>query len=558
MNSPCTDFELKTKLDDILRNTGMTLTKKFRTISTAAFVMTISCTTAIIAQEVDLKRKNGELEISGRLVNVTEEYFTIETSIGLVNVIRSDMDCFGPGCPKEQTESVAIGFDQTLTTDVFFFGSDLIGDQVVPLLLSGYANAEDAILEAETVAPTGVYQGKVIGEGGFGVEGDSFTIVPSTSADAFANLMGGFADIGMSARRILPREAQLLRADGSSSMVDPRNEHFLAVDSVVIITNPENPIQRIEIDDFRSILTGEINNWSQLGGEDAPINVVLAPPANTTRSFVENRLLERKDVVAPQSLEVVSGDVEIANTVNEDLYALGYVSYAFQRGAQAIDLVSECGIEHKPDTFSSRTEEYPLQRFLYLYSRDDRLSPATNRFLQYATSSAADEVIAKSGYIDLGIEKRVLELTGTRAQQLLSDDVDAYEGSIMREMLSTMANSERMSSTFRYLTGSSNLNKRGKLNLVRLVDFLEAQPDGTEVNLVGFTDDVGAFSSNLSLAERRATELRAAITEVAGDRLSQIKLNTIGFGETAPVACNTTEEGRAINRRVEVWIKKAT
>jgi phosphate transport system substrate-binding protein len=538
----------------------MIIRKDFKKITTMAAAITFLNTPLAIAQDVELKWKDGDVAVSGRLVEITEDSYSVETSIGLINVIRSNVNCFGPGCPEEpaeQAEPAVFKADQALSTDVFFFGSDIIGEQVTPLLLSGYASSEGAILDAETVAPSGVYQGRVIGEGGFGVEGDSFTIVPSTSADAFANLLGGFADIGMSARRILPREAQLLRGDGSGSMVDPKNEHFLAVDSVVIISNPENPIQQIEIDLFKKILTGEIDNWAQLGGEDAPIKVVLPPPANTTRAFVEGRLLDRTDVVAPQSLDVVSGDVEIANAVNEDVNAIGYVSYAFQRGAKAVNLVSECGIEYNPDTFSSRTEEYPLQRFLYLYSRDDRLSSEANRFLQYATSSAADEVIAKSGYIDLGVEKSALGLTGPRAQQLLSENVDAYEGSIMRDMLSLMADSERLSSTFRYLTGSSNLTQRGKLNLVRLIDFLEEQPEGTEVNLVGFTDDVGAFSSNLALAERRASELRAAIAEVAGDRLDKIDMKTIGFGETAPVSCNTTDEGRSINRRVEVWIKKA-
>jgi phosphate transport system substrate-binding protein len=165
--------------------------------------------------------------------------------------------------------------------------------------------------------------------------------------------------------------------------------------------------------------------------------------------------------------------------------------------------------------------------------------------------------LAKQGLSKEEIEKRVMELSGRRAQQLLSKDVDAYEERIMRDILAKMADSERLSSTFRYLTGSSNLTPRGKLNLVRLIDFLKEQPEGTEVNLVGFTDDVGAYSSNLALAERRASELRAAINEVAGDGLTQIKLNSIGFGETAPVACNTTVEGRTINRRVEVWINRA-
>jgi len=124
-------------------------------------------------------------------------------------------------------------------------------------------------------------------------------------------------------------------------------------------------------------------------------------------------------------------------------------------------------------------------------------------------------------------------------------------------MLTDMVKYDRLSTTFRFRTGSSVLDPRGRSNLERLTDYLEAQPEGTEVQFVGFTDDVGAFESNRVLSVGRADQVLAEMRGFAGDRLNGIEMTSRGFGEIAPSACNTSENERHINRRVEVWIKSA-
>lgn len=127
----------------------------------------------------------------------------------------------------------------------------------------------------------------------------------------------------------------------------------------------------------------------------------------------------------------------------------------------------------------------------------------------------------------------------------------------MREMLSEMIDYDRLSTTFRFSTGSSRLDERGRLDMARLADFLATQPEGTSVKIVGFTDGVGAFDSNRALSEVRAAEVMSQLQAFAGDRVAQLNLTSTGFGEVAPSACNVNENGRAINRRVEVWVETA-
>ena len=222
-------------------------------------------------------------------------------------------------------------------------------------------------------------------------------------------------------------------------------------------------------------------------------------------------------------------------------------------------MINECGIAVRPDAFSAKTEEYALNRRMYLYNRADDIDDASQAFLDFVTSEEADGVIGKSGFIDLGISRRVQDETDDRFAAL-SAEASAFEGgfeaSVMQEMLSEMENADRLSTTFRFRTGSSRLDERGKFDMLRLVEFLEDAPSGTEVTFVGFTDSVGTFEANRRLSDGRAASVMEQVQEASQGRLDQIQMATAGFGEVAPSACNVSERGKAINRRVEVWISR--
>ena len=428
---------------------------------------------------------------------------------------------------------------------------------MMPLLISGYASHLNAEASVVSTSTEGQILANFIGDGGFGDEIGSYLVTSTSSGDAFKTLLDGSAQVGMSSRRIRPAEARSLRDNGAGNMVSPQQEHVVAVDSLVVITHPSNPIQELPMEQLRAVYAGEITNWSQLGGEDAPITMVTRQDGSGTRAVFEGRIFGDDEPTLVSSALIAEGNNEMASMVNDDPNAIGFVGYAFQRGAKALTLINECGIRMTPDAFSAKTEEYALQRRLYLYNRSDALDASAQDFIDYSISQDADGVIAKAGFIDLGIARRGQSLDGARAVSLLDPNADAYEGGVMREMLSEMVDYDRLSTTFRFSTGSSRLDERGRLDMARLADFLEAQPEGTKVKVVGFTDGVGAFDSNRTLSEVRAAEVLAQLQTFAGDRVTGLAFESTGFGEIAPSACNGNENGRAINRRVEVWVETA-
>lgn len=522
---------------------------KFLQASAATRILATAALTALpmaaLAEEVTLKSSDGTVNLIGEFVDFVDDNYIIRTALGELRISAARVRCEGAACPT---------FDTT-AADVVFAGSDTVGLGMMPLLLSGYASHLDAEASLKATETAGEMIAELVGDGGFGDPLGSFLVSSTTSDAAFEALLAQSAQLGMSSRRITPTEARALKADGAGNMVSPDQEHIVAVDSLVIIVHPDNPVKAISIDQVAAIYAGSVTNWSELGGPDAPIAVINRQPSSGThRTLYRTIYGDAAETVEPIGT-VAEDNNTMAAMVNSDPFAIGYVGYAFQRGAKPLSLVNSCGIMASPDAFSAKTEEYPLQRRLYIYTRGDRIDDRAEAFLEYAVSPDADGVIAKSGFIDLGIATQTMALDSSRAMSLLNADVDPYEGAFMREMLSTMIDYERISTTFRFRTGSSKLDERARIDMERLTDYLAGRPQGTKILFVGFTDSVGAFDSNRALSVSRAEQVMQALRDFGGDRLSGIEMAAAGFGEIAPSACNTTERGKAINRRVEVWIK---
>ena len=518
-------------------------------VAAVALASGLMFSTAAGADEVTLKSADGTVNLVGEFIAFEDDNYIIKTALGDLRISASRVRCEGAACPT---------FDDA-TADVAIAGSDAIGLGMMPLLMTGFAASMDADAEI-TNTGEGESIATLISDGGFGDEIGSYRVSTTSDSAAFQALLDGSATVGMSARRIEKEEARALRADGAGNMVSPDQERIIAVDSMVVVTHPDNPVQQLTIDQLRGVFSGQIRNWRQLGGPNKDINVVVREDDTVSYNYFMTYLFgDNKPNFVPQA--IAFDDQQVSNVVYLDKNAIGYVGYAFQRGAKAVPLVNECGIAAIPDAFSAKTEEYDLSRRMYLYNRSDNVDEKSQALLDFAVSEAADGVIGKSGFIDLGIIRRAQEMNGTRAAAL-QQEVAAYdagfETQVIEEMLEKMSKYDRLSTTFRFRTGSSNVDERGRLDLARLIDYLENVPSGTQVSLVGFTDDVGAFDANRRLSVGRAGSVLDELRRTAGNRLDHVELQTAGFGEVAPAACNINERGKSINRRVEVWISNAT
>lgn len=105
----------------------------------------------------------------------------------------------------------------------------------------------------------------------------------------------------------------------------------------------------------------------------------------------------------------------------------------------------------------------------------------------------------------------------------------------------------------RFASGESEVGAANYLLLDKVVETLRDLPEAYVI-IEGHTDSKGRESSNMELSQLRAESVRAYLVQKAG--LDPSRVTTVGYGSTRPVATNDTEEGRALNRRIEIIISR--
>ncbi len=207
------------------------------------------------------------------------------------------------------------------------------------------------------------------------------TYNPTGSGAGIQAVSEGRCDIGLSSRDLKPEEAENL--DGT----------VIALDGIAVIVNPENPVVDLTIEQIGAIYKGEIKNWKEVGGNDAPIVLIGREAASGTRDGFES--ITGTEDLCQYSQELTStGDV--VQTVSSNPNAIGYASLASVK--ETVKALSVGGVEPTIDTIQNG--EYELQRnFLLVTQKNAELSEAAQSFIEYVTGGAADSLIEESGAI---------------------------------------------------------------------------------------------------------------------------------------------------------------
>jgi len=423
---------------------------------------------------------------------------------------------------------------------------------LLPFLLKDYADSLNATVETEEISETETLMRYV---GPDNTELSNVYVNATGSGDATGALETKAAVFGMTTRQIRDDEASRLVEAGSSDLRNSDNETVIAVDSLAVVTNPSNPIRGLSLSQLGDIYLGRIDNWSQVGGIDAPITVLSRDDGSSTRSVFEKVVFDGEEPRLAERVTYPGGDnPEIAAYVEKDPYAIGYVGFAYSEGLNRLDLTSACGITSTATNFAVKTEEYPLGRRLYLYNRVDNTPEEAKSFLEYVLSPDADDAIAQSNFVNFAVER--IPLSPTRYDSL-------YEG-LSVPSIALLANQlkddlnfwDRLSTTIRFRSGSFRLDKKEQNDIDRLIRKLSELPSDTQIAAIGFTDDVGPFAENLRLSRLRAQTVADAIQSTARNSDLDVQIDTRAFSELSPSVCNTDGKGRATNRRVEIWIRK--
>lgn len=219
------------------------------------------------------------------------------------------------------------------------------------------------------------------------------------SGTGITSLANGTADIANASRAITPEEIATMQAGG----IDPV-EFIVARDAIAVIIHPDNPVDRLSLDQISAIYSGKISNWKEVGGEDRPI-VRLSRETNsgTHVYFLEEVVRMGNDddqtLFSPETLLLPSSEgitAEVRNNPNAIGYdGLGYVTPDVKMVAVAKTADGEYII---PSAETVRSGQYPVARDLYMYTAGQP-NPVESAYIDWILSTEAQQIVVELGFV---------------------------------------------------------------------------------------------------------------------------------------------------------------
>lgn len=171
-------------------------------------------------------------------------------------------------------------------------------------------------------------------------------------------------------------------------------ENVVAIDGIAVVVNPANDVANLTQDQLVQIYTGEVTNWSEVGGPDMAIVVVGRESGSGTRSAFEE-LLDIEDACAyAQELDSTGG---VATTVSSTEGAIGYVSLdALDDTVKAIQID---GVDATEENITAG--DYALQRPFVMATKGEisEQSELVQAFFEFVYSEQGQEVVSDVGLI---------------------------------------------------------------------------------------------------------------------------------------------------------------
>ena len=231
--------------------------------------------------------------------------------------------------------------------------------------------------------------------------GMSIAVSGGGSGTGIAALINGTVDIANASRQMKNHEVESARSNG----IDPV-EVVVAVDALAIIVHPDNPVSQLTISQLSDIFTGRITNWSEVGGNDAPI-VLLSRESNSgthvyfLESVVRQGDKENQDIFASQTL-LMPSSVGITSEIRRNPNAIGYDGLGYVTEHEKIIAVAkDDGSPYVLASVESGSDgSYPLSRNLFMYTAGEP-SGSIATYIDWILGLEGQTIVAELGFVPL-------------------------------------------------------------------------------------------------------------------------------------------------------------
>ena len=220
--------------------------------------------------------------------------------------------------------------------------------------------------------------------------GVSFEIAAEGSTTGITAIIDGTAQIGMSSRRAKATEVSAATAKGVS--LKPT---IVAYDGIAIIVNSSSPLAGLSKKQVEQIFTGDVTDFSAVGGNPGTISVYTRNTSSGTYSDFKDLAMKKRDY-APSS-QKMAGNEQIVAEVAKNPSGIGYVGLAYITAPGIKVLTIDGGLPNKESVL---TKKYPYARPTFYYTNGEATGEAA-KFIEFTRSDEGQKIVSKVGFVPI-------------------------------------------------------------------------------------------------------------------------------------------------------------
>lgn len=223
----------------------------------------------------------------------------------------------------------------------------------------------------------------------------------SNSPDVNISVSGGGSGYGIKAlidkttdiansSRDLKQEEKALARERGVNLVATR----IAIDAIVPIINPANPVMNLTTEQLNFIYQGKIRNWKDVGGPNKGILVITRDTSSGTYDTWEEKILHKAKVTPRAQLQ--ASNETVVHAVSRSKYAIGYIGIGYLN--KTVKAIKVNDIEASIKTALSG--QYPVSRPLFMVTNGEPNGKAGD-FITFVLSDEGQKIVKKEGFVPL-------------------------------------------------------------------------------------------------------------------------------------------------------------
>lgn len=220
--------------------------------------------------------------------------------------------------------------------------------------------------------------------------GIEITISGGGSGNGAKALVEGVTEIANMSRSMKDKEIQEAKGRGVNPV-----QHVVAIDCIVPIVHPSNPVKNLTTEQLRDIYMGTITNWKEVGGPDKKIAVVTRDTNSGTYEVWEEKVMKKEPITARALVAASSG--AMVQMVSSNPLAIGYDGLGYTN-TKSIKTLMVNGVKGTPET--ARSGKIATSRKLFMYTNGEPKGDV-KKYLSFLMGPEGQKWVAKEGFVTL-------------------------------------------------------------------------------------------------------------------------------------------------------------